>query len=206
MSQGTLTAYGLSALASAVQGNYTPPLYLVIENNGSTLFSLVNLGDTTLETNARVDLTGDTQLVVGAGTTNEEVLPFSAVTGTGPYTYTLSSAATKSHAASDPICRLPLASDTMLQVQSEQQYDSVNDPGQRLKSVSGYASGSGQWTMQFFLTGIEASTFLMTIGLSDSPIIGQGNLHLHATYGKDHTYVQANGGVDLELDVPISLS
>lgn len=203
---GVLTAYGLAALASAVQGNYAPPLYLVIENNGSTLSSLVNVGATSLQTVAKVDLAGDSQLVVGTGTINEETLPFSSVSGTGPYTYTLSSPATKSHAVSDPICRLPLSTDTMSQVASEQQYDSVNDPGLRLQSVSGYASGPGQWTMQFFLTGIEASTFLMTIGLSDSPTIGQGNLHLHATYGKDHTFNPVSGGVDLELDVPVSLT
>lgn len=203
---GVLTSYGLSALASAVQGNYTPPLYLVIENNGSTLNALVNVGDNSLKSTARVDLTGDTQLVVGTGTTNEETLTFSSVTGTGPYTYTLSTPAAKSHAVSDPICRLPLASDGMLQVVNEQQFDSVNQPNLRLKSVNGYASGNGQWTMQFFLTGIEASFFLMTLGLSDSPTIGQGNLHLHATYGKDHTFNPVSGGVDLELDVPVSLT
>lgn len=203
---GVLTAYGLSALASAVQGNYTPPLYLVIESNGSTLNATVNVGATSLKTNARVDLSGDTQLVVGTGTTNEETLTFSAVSGAGPYTYTLSTPATKSHAASDPVCRLPLSSDTMLQVASEQQFDSVNQPGLRLQSVSGYASGPGQWTMQFFLTGIEASYFIMTIGLSDSPTIGQGNLHLHSTYGLDHTFNPVSGGVDIEVDVPVSLT
>lgn len=203
---GVLTAYGLAALASAVQGNYTPPLYLVIEGNGSTLSALVNVGATSLQSVARVDLAGDTQLVVGTGTPNEETLAFSAVSGAGPYTYTLSTPATKSHAAADPLCRLPLSTDTMAQVASEQQFDSVNQPGLRLASVSGYASGPGQWTMQFFLTGIEASYFLMTIGLSDSPTIGQGNLHLHSTYGLDHTYNPVSGGVDIEIDVPVSLT
>lgn len=203
---GVMTQYGISALASAVQGNYSPPLYLVIENNGSTLSSAVNIGAPTISSTTRVDLTGDSQLVLGAGLVSQEVVKFNGVSGSGPYTYTLTTTPVFAHASGDPLCRLPLATDTLLQVVNEQEYDHANDPGLRLQSVSGYSTALGNWTMQFFLTGIEASTFIMTVGLSDSPTIGQGNLHAHAVVGINHVYNSSVGGVDIELDIPINLA
>lgn len=201
-----LTTYGLTALASAVQGTYAPPLYLVLENNGSTFAAGASAGVTAISSNAAVHLPGDTQLVLGVGLAGQETVTFTSVTTAAPYVYTLTAPVVYQHVTGDPLCRLPLATDTMAQVVNELQYDSVNDPNLRLQSVSGYSSGNGAWTMQFYLTGIEASSFLMTIGLSDSPTIGQGNLHYHATLGVNHVYVPANGGVDVEIDIPITLS
>lgn len=202
-----MTQYGKTALASAIQGNgiYTPPLYLVLENNGSTLQAAPapNPGASSIITLAPVHLSGDTQIVLGAGLPTQEVVTFTAATGAGPTTYTLSGVTANSHAAGDPVCRVPLASDTMTQIQNEIQYDSTNAPGLRLQSVSGYTTGPNEWTMQFYLTGIEASSFLMMCGISDSPSIGQGNLHAHMVLGTNHVYVPANGGVDLEIDIPL---
>jgi hypothetical protein len=200
---GVLTQYGLSALAAAVQGNYIPPRYLVLENNGSTLATPASAGATSLLTAARVDLPGDTQLVLGAGTASQEVVAFTNVTGV---TYTLATPLTFSHPSGDPLCRLPLASDTLLQVVNELEFDHTNFPGARLQSVSGYATAAGEWTMQFFLSGIQASAFLMTIGLSDSPLLGQGNLHAHAVVGVNHVFNAGTGGVDIELDLPLNLA
>lgn len=205
-STGILTGYGISALAAAVQGNYAPPLYLVIENTGSTLVSSISAGANTLQSVAKVDLAGDSQLVLGVGTTAQETVGFSGVTGSGPYTYTLSTPTLYAHASGDPLCRLPLPSDTMAQVVGEIEYDHANQPGQRLQSISGYSTASGEWTMQFFLTGIEANTFIMMVGLSDSPLIGQGNLHAHATVGINHTFTTLSAAKDIELDLPITLA
>jgi hypothetical protein len=131
------------------------------------------------------------------------VVTFTSVSGS---TYTLSTPTTYAHPLADPLCRLPLSSDTLLQVVNELEFDHTNFPGQRLQSVSGYATAAGEWTMQFFLSGIQASAFLMTLGLSDSPYIGQGNLHAHMVSGLNHVYNPTNGGVDIELDLPINLA
>ena len=64
------------------------------------------------------------------------------VSGTGPYSYSFT-ACTKSHANGDPICRVPLAADTTSSLQNEWQYDSVNNPNQRLPSVAGFRRGQG---------------------------------------------------------------
>lgn len=200
------TNYGLTALAAAVQGGYLPPLYLVLENNGSTLVAGINTGVTSFQTPARVDLTGDTQIVLSPGLPSQETVTFTAVTGTGPYTYTLSTGTFNVHALGDPVCRLPLASDTMTQVTGEIEYDPANAPGQRSQSVSGYSTGNGEWTMQFYLTGIQADSYIMTVGLSDSPVIGQGNLHAHLVVATNHVFVSAPSATDLEIDVPLTLS
>lgn len=200
-----LTAYGRTALASAIQGSYVPPLYLVLESNGSTVSASYVAGVTTIQTVAPVHLAGDTQLILGVGLPTQETVTFSAATGAGPTTYTLSAATAYAHAAGDPACRLPLTSDTMAQVVSEIQYDPTYDPNLRVQSVGGYSTGVGQWTMQFFVSGIEASAFLMTGGLADANTVGQGNLHAHFAIGINHVYNALNGGVDLEIDVPIQL-
>lgn len=197
-----MTNTGKTALAALFK-NY----YLVIEGNGSTVANAgtVSAGATSIETAAGVDLAGDTAIVLGAGLASQEVVTFSAVSGAGPYTYTIS-ATTQNHSNGDPVCRLPLTTDTMAQVVNELQYDSTNDPGQRLQSVSGYSTGVGEWTLQFYLTGIEASNFLMTVGIADSPTISAGNLLYHAVLGVNHVYNPVSGGVDIEIDIPIQLS
>lgn len=200
------TLYGLSALAAAVQGGYLPPLYLVIESNGSTLYA-ASAGVTSIQTHATVDLTGDSQIVLSPGLATQETVTFTARSGTtDPYTYTLASATVNAHAAGDPVCRMVLASDTMSQVVSEVAYDSTNDPGNRSLSVGGYSTGTGQWTMQFYLTGIQASAYIMTVGLSDSPVIGQGNLHAHLIVATNHVFANPATAVDLEIDVPLTLA
>lgn len=203
---GVLTTYGLSALAAAVSGNYVPPVYLVLENNGSTVQTAANAGVTSIQTALPVHLAGDSELVLGVGLGTQEVVSFSAATGAGPTTYTLTTPTTQAHAAGDPVCRVPLTADGMGQVQNEIAYDPTNSPGQRLQSYGGYSSGPGTWVLQFFLTGIEASAFLMMVGLSDSPVIGQGNLHAHATLGTNHVFNPVSGGVDIEIDIPISIA
>lgn len=202
---GAWTNYGLSMLASALQGNYSAPLYLVLEGNGSTVASTVAAGATSIESVANVWLAGDDQLVLGAGLPTQEVVTYSSIVGTGPYTYNLTAPTTQNHTSGDPLCRVPLVTDTLAQVVNELQYDSTNAPGLRLASVSGYSTGTGNWTMQFYLTGIEASAFLMTVGLSDNPNVGQGNLHAHFVLGVNHVYNPISGGVDIEIDVPLTL-
>ena len=199
------TNYGLTALAAAVQGGYLPPLYLVIEDNGSTISAATAVGATSIQTVARVDLAGDSQLVLSPGLSTQETVTFSAVSGSGPYTYTIS-ATTQAHAAGDPVCRMVLATDTMSQVVSEIQYDSTNAPNQRLQSVSGYSTGNGEWTMQFYLTGIQASSYIMTVGLSDSITVGQGNLHAHLIVATNHVFTSLSTATDLEIDIPLQLS
>lgn len=200
------TLYGLSALAAAVQGGYLPPLYLVIESNGSTLYA-ASSGVTSIQTHAAVDLTGDSQIVLSPGLATQETVTFTARSGTAdPYTYTLASTTANAHAAGDPVCRMVLDSDTMSQVVSEVAYDSTNNPGNRSLSVGGYSTGTGQWTMQFYLTGIQANAYIMTVGLSDSPTIGQGNLHAHLIVATNHVFVNPATAVDLEIDVPLTLA
>lgn len=200
------TQYGLTALAAAVQGGYLPPLYLVLENNGSTLSAGINTGVTSFQTPARVDLAGDTQIVLSAGLPSQEVVSFSSVSGTGPYTYTLTAGTFNVHATGDPVCRMPLATDTMSQVSGEIEYDPANAPGTRTQAVSGYSTGVGEWTMQFYLTGIQADSYLMMAGLSDSPVLGQGNLHAHLILAVNHVFSNPATATDLEIDVPLTLS
>jgi hypothetical protein len=202
------TTVGLTAYASAFQGSYTPPQYLVIE----TLAGLIQnagtlpLSSTSVQLNVAVDEAGDTSLVLGVGTGNQETVTFSGRTGTGPYTYTIS-ATTKTHAHLDPCVRLVLTGDGMSQVQSEAQYDSVNAPGQRALSLGGYSQGSANWVMQFFLTGAQglgvsgATLLWANVGLADNSAVGAGSLHNHLNLGYSH--VQGN---DVELDVSLTLA
>lgn len=200
------TTYGLTALAAAVQGGYAPPVYLVLENNGSTLSAGYAAGVSAVQLVARVDLAGDTQIVLSPGLPTQETVSFSSVTGTGPYTYNLTSPTFNTHATGDHVCRMPQASDTMAQVSGEFGFDPANSPGQRSSSPAGYSTGTGEWTMQFYLTGIQADSYIMMVGLSDSPNIGQGNLHAHLIVAVDHTFTTQAAATDLEIDVPLTCS
>ena len=197
------TAFGLTALASAIGAAYTPPLYLVIESNYALLqLAYPSAGATTILTDIRIDGATDTQIVLSPGLATQEVVTFSGVTGTGPYTYTLSTPTVNAHSLSDPVCRQVYTGDDMTTVVNEIQYDSVNFAGLRAVSPGGYSGGIGNWTIQFYLTGTSALAYLMICGISDSNTIGAGNLHNHFILGYNH--ISATN--DIEIDGSLTLS
>lgn len=199
--KNVFTVFGLSALAGALSGGYTPPSFLVLDSYGTTLSGPVSPGQTTITTQVRVDITGDTQLVLTPNLSNQETVTFSSVTGTGPYTYQLTAGALQSHNAGDIVLRQTNANDTLATVLSEIQYDSVGAPNERMPSYAGYAQGSGNWVVQFYLTGEQALATFNYIGMADAPLLGTGNLHDHAVLGYTHT-----SGNDVEIDVSLTLS
>lgn len=195
------TNFGLTALASAVSGGYTPPLYLVIDSAGTTLSQNYNAGATSINLQQRVDISGDTQLVLNPGGVTQETVTFSGTpTGAGPYTYALTAATTQNHNGGEVVVRQTNVNDTLSTVVSEVQYDSVGAPNQRVMSVSGYSQGNGIWVLQFYITGQQALAVFNTVGIADNLTLGQGNLHDHAVLGYNHT---ANN--DVEIDVTITL-
>ncbi len=182
------TNYGLSALASAISGGYLAPIYLAIENTTTTIqVALTTSGATAVQVNARVDQPGDTQIALDIGTALQEVVTFTSVTTTAPFIYTLSTPTAYTHAASAYVVRQVVATDTITNIISEVQYDPVNAGGQRLSSSAGFSAGPGQWSIQFYYTATMATSYFATIGLCDSPLIGQGNLHNHLVLGYDHS-------------------
>jgi hypothetical protein len=195
-----MTNYGLTALAGAPGGGYVAPQWLLI--NGA-MTTITSISSTQLVVPARVDLTGDTQVVIGVGPTsaNQEVVSFSSVTGTGPYTYNLPSPPVNSHSAGETVTRQVLATDTLTQVADEVQYDSGNFPNQRAQTIGNFSPGTGQSTIQFFLTGAQALGILPILGLADSLTVGQGNLHNELVTGYNHT-----AGNDLEIDITVTLT
>lgn len=197
------TNFGLTAYAGAFQGNYTAPVYMVIDNFAPTLVSLA--GTTlVLAASTQPTLSSDTQLQLSIGTANQEVVGFSGTPtfASGQYTYTLSTTPVNAHNVGDVCVRQPTANDTMTAIFSEQQYDSVNFPNQRMQSVGGFSPGTAQWTMQYFFTGTQALLFFSTVGLADALTIGTGNLHNLLPLGFNHTGTTN----DLELDVSLTLS
>lgn len=196
------TNFGLTALASAVSGAYNPPIYLSIEAFYTTLTMPLNPGVSQVITNARVDLAGDTQLVLSAGAPTQEVVTFASVSGSGPYTYVLSSPTVQTHATSDYVVRNVAVTDTLSSIQSEVAYDPINAAGQRIVSPGGYSSGLASWTIQFYLPGSISQQLFLTCGLADSPNIGQGNLHNHFILGYNR-----NGSTnDIEIDGVLTIS
>ena len=197
------TSYGMTAYAGAFQGTYTPPIYMVIDGFAPVLSSI---SSTTLVLTAsqKPTLSSDSQLVLSAGAASQEVVSFTgSPTQSGSnWTYTLSALPANSHNVNDICVRNPTASDTLTAIFSEQQFDSVNFPGMRMQSVGGYSAGTANWTMQFFFTGAQAVFEFATIGLADSNLIGQGNLHNLLALGYNHTGTTN----DLELDVSLTLS
>lgn len=197
------TNTGLNGLASAIQGTYVAPNFLVIDSAGAKLQNVYGPGATSIDVDVRVDLGSDTQLILSPGTANQETVTFSGVSGSGPYTYTLSSPTVNTHSLNDYVLRKPLATDTMTSVISEQQYDSTNAPGQRMPAASGYNNGStGQWTIQFYFTGSQAPVVFNTLGLADDISVGSGSLHNHFVLGYDHT----TSGNDLEIDGSVTIA
>lgn len=200
--KNTWTNYGLGQLASAIGGGYSAPNNLVVDSNYGYLSTGASLGANSIQVSARQDLVGDTHLVINPGGGSQETVTFSAVSGTGPYTYTLTGTLANTHLANEAVVRLPLAADTLSTVISEIQYDATNAPGLRVQASSGYSQGNGNWTLQFYITATEALTHLMTLGLSENQNVGQGNLHNHIVLGYDHS----GGSNDLEIDVSLTLT
>jgi hypothetical protein len=196
------TNTGLTLLASAVSGGYVPPIYLSMDSSYTYLTATYAAGVTSIQTNTAIDQTGDTQLVLSAGLATQETVTFTGRTGTGPYTYTLSSPTANAHNAGDWVARQPTVNDTISTIVSPIQYDSVNFPNLWPPSASGYSIGNGQWTIQFYLTLTQAVAVIMTIGLVDSQTIGQGNLHNHVVLGYDHT----QQATDIEIDGNLTLT
>lgn len=196
------TNFGLTAYAGAFQGNYTAPVYMVIDGFAPKLVSLT--GTTlVLSANALPVLGYDTQLVLSIGTANQETVSFTSVVQSGSqYTFTLSATPSLSHAVNDICVRAPNAIDTMTAIFSEQQYDSTNAPNQRMQSIGGYSGGTGNWVMQYFFTGTQGIFEFVTVGLADAVTIGTGNLHNLLPLGFNHTGTTN----DLELDVSLTLS
>jgi hypothetical protein len=197
------TNYGLTALSAVPGGQtYTAPIYLELENNSAAITNAGGISASATSCTAATDIleAGDTQLILGIGTANQETVTGASVSGTGPYTYSFA-ACTKSHANGDPICRVPLPADTVSTLQSEWQYDSVNNPNQRMPSVAGYSTGTGVWVSQWYYNGAQAIGNMTTIGMCDSPTVGSGNLHNHVALGYVHT-----ASNDVEIDGTLTLT
>lgn len=195
------TNYGLTALAS---GTIPSQTYLAVEFPNYTFSSGYSSGVTSITLSGQAHQTGDTQLILGVGLSSQETVTFSSATpGTGStYVYTLSSPTAQPHNSGDPACRQVSATDTMSNVQNEQQYDAVNFPNQRMNDAGGYSNGSGNWTYQFYYPGPTLQTTLMIVGMTDNLTIGQGNLLNHFVLG----YVHNNTNNDLEIDGSLTLS
>jgi len=193
---------GLSQLASAPSGSYAAPVNLVIDNGGTSLYSGASLGALVVETNQRVDIAGDTQLVLEPGTASQELVTFVGTpTGSGPYIYTLSAGTVYAHSTGALVARQVNQNDTMTSVTSEIQFDPTDAPNQRVVSAGGYSGGAGNWVVQFYVTGNQALTTFTYIGISDSNTVGQGLLHNHLVLGYIH-----NSGVDVMIDGSLTLS
>lgn len=200
--ENKFTSFGLTAIASAPNGGYVPPQYLALNSAHTTLSAaLATTGLTTLQTVVRIDIAGDTQLVLSPNTANTEIVTFSTVTGTGPFTYTLSTPTTKTHALSDIVIRQTNINDTLTTgIVTPIQYDSVNAPSQWPTSVGGYQTSAGIWTVQFYFSVGQIASYLATAGLIDTQTFGSGNLHNHLVIGEDHTA----DTTDFELDIVIT--
>lgn len=192
------TNYGLTAYAGAFGGSYSAPLWLVINTDMTTMTSLTGLS---LVTPARIDKAGDTRIIMGLGLASQESVQFDSVSGSGPYTYALHAAPSNSHSAGENIARDVTINDTLSSINAEAQFDAANFPGTRSQTIGGYSGGTANYVMQFFLTGSQAQFKFASLGLSDSPLIGQGNLHNHLVSGYNHS-----AGNDVEIDVSITLT
>ena len=197
-----MTDYGLTALAGAFGGTYVPPLYLVIDDFSAQIQNTgtLSIGATSVSLDRRVDEAGDTQIVLGSGSANEETVTFSAVSGGGPYVYTIA-ATTKTHAHLDYVVREPIQSDVLADIQDEVQYSPVAFPGKRVQSSGFFSSGTGNGTMQFFITGAQAIGRWETLGTSENDTVGSGNLHNHLVVGYDHI-----SGNDTQIDISLTLT
>lgn len=197
------TDAGLTNLAKLWVGQGTPTVNLVIDSyTGLLQNNPASVGAVSISLDKSVHKAGDTQLVVGAGLGTQETVTFTAVSGTGPYIYTLSTPLAHAHNQNEWVVRQVLQSDVMTDIKSEMQYDAVSAPNQRMvASGTGYSSGSGSYTMQFFLTGTQAIGNWVTLGLADSNAVGGGVLSNHLIFGFNH-----QSGNDVELDITLTLA
>jgi hypothetical protein len=196
------TNYGLGALAGCALSPTN--LYLAVESPGTTVQYTVSSGASSIVTSAQVHQTGDTQIVASVGLSNQETLSFSSavVNSDSTCTYTLSVNTTQPHSAGDPASRQVNSTDTVSNLVSEQQYDSVNFPNQRIPVASGYSGGTGNYIFQFYYPGPTAQFLFLTVGMCDTPTIGQGNLLNHFVLG----YLHNSTTNDLEIDGSLTLS
>lgn len=194
------TEYGLTAYAGAwLGGSYTAPQWLVIDSGWSTINSLSGV---TLVLADAIHASGDTELVLGLGGSNQETVQFDSSSGTSPCTYTLHTAPTNSHTTGEKVCRNVRESDILSRVQNETEYDATAFPGKRLQTLgSGYSLGTGNFVGQFFLTGTQAIGTFATLGLADSDTVGAGNLHNLLVSGYTH-----QSGKDLQIDISLTLA
>jgi hypothetical protein len=198
-----VTDFGLTAFASAPAGTYTPPIYLVIDTSYTTMYVQANSGTNQVQLNADPTVAGDNQLVLSVGLAAQETVTFTSKTGSGPYTFTLSANLVNTHPINDPVVRAVTSADSMASVLSEAQYDPTYNPGNRLAMTANYSPGTGQNTMQFFMSGNTATNlFFAHVGLADQQVIGavNTNLHNYASLGYNH-----NSTNDLEIDVTYTL-
>lgn len=198
-----VTNYGVTAHAAAPSGQYTPPQYLVIDSAYATVYAVASPGQTSIQLSGDPTLPGDTEIVLSAGTASQEIVSITSITGTTPTTVSLSAPLVNSHASGDLCVRQVYATDTMASVISESQYDPINNPGTRLAMTSSFSPGNGQNTMQFFISGSQATNVVFAhIGLTDQPSMSSlvANLHNYAVLGYNH-----NNGNDVEIDVTYTL-
>lgn len=201
--KNTITDFGLSSLAAAWNGIAVPPLYIILEQNQTTVHANTTIGATSIQLDGIANLTGDTKIRLSVGTANEETATFSARSGTGPYTYTVT-ALTKAHTAGDLCARLPQQSDDMTKVPAELDYDTTV-AGTRAPITSSYAVSAGIYVFQFYFTGIQANGRLFTVGMGDSATEGLGNLYNHIILGYDHRIIgPATTTNDVEIDATLT--
>lgn len=203
-----LSDYGLSALASAPGGTYVAPVYLAIETTHATIQSTILAGATSVSLSQQVDQAGDTQLVLSVGLGTQEVVTFTGAptNSGGNWIYTLSSPTTQTHNNGEIATRQPSNTDTVSNIVSEMQVDSVLLPGQRIQTVAGYPGSTGVFTVQFYMTGQQANGMLAILYLTDSVTIGQGNIHAYGVYGYDHSFPTGGSTNDLETDLVFTVA
>lgn len=201
------TDAGLTNLAQMWMNAGSVSQYVVIDSFKATISdATLPVGSTsvTLAASQQPHKTGDTQLVLGVGLVTQETVTYSGSTnnGNGTWTYNLSSATTQAHAQNDWAVRKSLQSDVMSDIKGEIQYDAVSFPNARMAmSGTGYSGGTANQVMQFFLTGDQALTDWVSIGLSESPTVGAGTLMNHLAFGFTHAH-----GDDVELDVSLTVA
>lgn len=202
------TDAGLTNLAKMWMNQGIPSVNLVIDSfkpviNNATL-PAGSTSVTLLSASSQPHKAGDVQLILGVGLVGQETVTYSGASslGGGLYQYILSAATVNAHAQNEWAVRKPLQSDVLADIKSEVQYDAVAAPGQRMTaSGPGYSQGTANYVMQFFLTGSQALTNWVTLGLSDNLNIGSGALMNHLAFGFTHAT-----GDDVELDVSLTLA
>lgn len=196
------TAYGITAYLGAYpSGVYTPPAYMAVNSAYATITATTS-NSVTLTT--RVDLAGDTQLVLNPTQTNAETVTFTSVTTSSPYVYTLSANTLNTHNVGEPVVRNVTTNDSLTSFTNELIPDSTAN---RI-ALSGYYSLSPtQYILNYFAMGTQllgpsgATIFWSHVGLTDSAVVATGNLHNTLVSGFSH---QLN--VDVNVTVNVTLA